>query len=94
MFLVAGDAEQPTGRTTTGLPFLRDLLDADPGLERIGVTAYPDGHAFIDRSVLRDALHAKQALLAEAGVAGCVRRRCASTPIASASGCKRNDHTG
>jgi methylenetetrahydrofolate reductase (NADPH) len=33
------------------------------------VPAYPDGHPTIDRSVLRDALHAKQALITDAGVA-------------------------
>ncbi len=72
LFVVGGDAEQPHGPYADGLTFLRDLLAHDHGLERIGVPAYPDGHPFIDRSVLRDALHAKQALITEAGV----ERRC------------------
>jgi len=50
--------------------FLRDFLACDHGLQRIGITAYPDGHALIDRHVVHEALHAKQALLAEAGVPG------------------------
>ena len=50
--------------------FLRDFLDTDHGLSRIGITAYPDGHALIDQAVVHDALHAKQALLAEAGIPG------------------------
>ncbi|MGD9703430.1 MAG: 5,10-methylenetetrahydrofolate reductase [Acidimicrobiia bacterium] len=70
VFLVAGDASEPVGAYEGVLPFLRDLLDAGPGLVRIGVTAYPDGHALIERSVLSSALHAKQDLLAEAGIAG------------------------
>jgi methylenetetrahydrofolate reductase (NADPH) len=70
LFVVGGDADHPHGPYADGLTFLRDLLAHDHGLERIGVPAYPDGHPFIDRSVLRDALHAKQALIAEAGVGG------------------------
>ena len=52
LFVVGGDAEQPHGPYADGLTFLRDLLAHDHGLERIGVPAYPDGHPFIDRSVL------------------------------------------
>ncbi|MEM7339622.1 MAG: hypothetical protein AAF467_13295 [Actinomycetota bacterium] len=69
MFLVGGDADPP-GAYPDAISFLRDLLDADPGLRTIGVTAYPDSHPLIDTDVLHEALHAKQALLAEAGVAG------------------------
>jgi methylenetetrahydrofolate reductase (NADPH) len=69
-FVVGGDAEQPHGPYADGQAFLRELLAHDHGLERIGVPAYPDGHPLIDTAVLHDALHAKQALLADAGVAG------------------------
>jgi methylenetetrahydrofolate reductase (NADPH) len=69
LFVVGGDAEHPHGPYADGLTFLHDLLAHDHGLQRIGVPAYPDGHPTIDRSVLRDALHAKQALITEAGVA-------------------------
>ena len=70
VFLIAGDAPAPAGAYDGVVAFLRDFLDADHGLTRIGVTAYPDGHALIDTAVVHDALHAKQALLEEAGVAG------------------------
>jgi methylenetetrahydrofolate reductase (NADPH) len=70
VFLVAGDAPEPVGAYDGVVAFLRDFLDTDHGLQRIGITAYPDGHALIDRGVVHEALHAKQALLAEAGVAG------------------------
>ncbi len=70
LFVVGGDAEHPHGPYPDALSFLRDLLAHDHGLERIGVPAYPDGHPFIDRALLRDALHAKQAVIAEAGVSG------------------------
>ena len=70
VFLVAGDAPDPVGAYDGVVAFLRDFLDTDHGLTRIGITAYPDGHALIDPTVVHEALHAKQALLAEAGVAG------------------------
>ncbi|MCX6521551.1 MAG: methylenetetrahydrofolate reductase [Actinobacteria bacterium] len=70
VFLVAGDAPEPVGAYDGVVAFLRDFLDTDHGLQRIGITAYPDGHALIDQAVVHEALHAKQALLAEAGVAG------------------------
>jgi len=70
VFLVAGDAETPVGKYDGVVAFLRDFLEADHGLRAIGVTAYPDGHALIKTPVLHEALHAKQALLAEAGVGG------------------------
>jgi methylenetetrahydrofolate reductase (NADPH) len=70
VFLIAGDAPQPVGSYEGVVPFLRDFLDCDHGVGRIGVTAYPDGHALIPHSMLHEALHAKQTLLAEAGIAG------------------------
>jgi methylenetetrahydrofolate reductase (NADPH) len=70
IFLIAGDEEAPSGRYAGALDVLRDLLGTDHGLARIGVAAYPDGHLFLDRAVLREALHAKQGVLAEAGVEG------------------------
>ncbi|MCU1361729.1 MAG: Methylenetetrahydrofolate reductase [Ilumatobacteraceae bacterium] len=70
VFLVAGDAAEPMGEYDGVVAFLRDFLETDHGLTRIGVTAYPDGHALIDQTVVHEALHAKQALLADAGISG------------------------
>ena len=70
VFLIAGDPEQPAGKYDGVVSFLRDFLSCDHGLQRIGVTAYPDGHAFIPAQVVHEALHAKQELLKDAGVAG------------------------
>lgn len=72
IFLVAGDAPEPVGRYDGVVAFLRDFLEQDHGLRRIGVTAYPDGHSLIPADVVHRALHDKQALLAEAGVEGFV----------------------
>jgi len=70
VFLVAGDAPEPVGKYDGVVAFLKDFLATDHGLSKIGVTAYPDGHALIPKQVVHEALHAKQALLAEAGVPG------------------------
>ncbi len=69
MFLVGGDADPPN-HYHDATTFLRDLLDADPDLHTVGVTAYPDGHAFIDDQTLSAALHDKQVVLTEAGISG------------------------
>ena len=70
VFVIAGDATDPAGPYEGALPFMRDLLDADPGVTRLGFTGYPDGHAFIDAAELVEQVHAKQSLLADAGVDG------------------------
>lgn len=76
VFIVGGDAEEP-GDYAGAVEFLRDFLAADHGLTTIGVTAYPDGHAFLNDEKLRWALHEKQRLLAEAGVDGyCSTQMC------------------
>jgi methylenetetrahydrofolate reductase (NADPH) len=70
IFLVAGDAPEPVGKYDGVVTFLKDFLGHDHGLQRIGVTAYPDGHSLIPKEVVHAALHEKQALLAEAGIGG------------------------
>jgi methylenetetrahydrofolate reductase (NADPH) len=68
LFVIAGDAEVPHGPYDGAVGLLRELVSHDTGLSRIGVSAYPDGHSSIDSAALHDALHAKQALLADAGI--------------------------
>lgn len=76
MFLVGGDVETP-GAYPDAASLLSDLLDCDHGLRRVGVTAYPHGHPLIEDGVLHEALHAKQALLASAGLdAYCSTQMC------------------
>jgi methylenetetrahydrofolate reductase (NADPH) len=76
MFLVGGDMDPP-GDYKDAVEFLTDLLDCDHGLSTIGVTAYPDSHPLIDNEKLHLALHAKQQLLADAGLAGyCSTQMC------------------
>ena len=72
LFVIAGDCEHPRGPYADSLSFLRELLELGPRISRIGVPAYPDGHPFVDAGALRAALHAKQAMLTDAGVRGSV----------------------
>jgi len=76
VFLVGGDAEEP-GAYAGAVEFLADFLETDHGLDTIGVTAYPDGHVFLSDEKLHGALHEKQRMLGEAGVAGyCSTQMC------------------
>ena len=70
LFLVGGDAPEPFGPFRDSIEVLESILELDHGLEHIGVTAYPDGHSFINLEVLTESLHRKQELLASAGVPG------------------------
>jgi methylenetetrahydrofolate reductase (NADPH) len=69
-FVVGGDADHPVGAYPDGLSLLRDLVVLPHGLDAVGVPAYPDGHTFIAPATVTTALHAKQSVLADAGVAG------------------------
>ena len=76
MFVIGGDAEEPGDYFDT-VSFLRDLLDTDHGLTTIGITGYPDGHPVISHESHHAALHEKQAMLADAGVAAyCSTQMC------------------
>lgn len=70
VFVIAGDASEPVGPYEGALPFIRDFLAAEPGVSRVGIAGYPDGHALIDDDEITSQLHQKQAALADAGVDG------------------------
>ena len=67
---MGGDVTSPAGTFDSAAGLLEALADVEHSLTHIGVTSYPEGHALISSSVLHDALHAKQALLADAGIEG------------------------
>ncbi len=70
IFLVGGDVTSPAGPFDSAEQLLEALADLKHTLTHIGITSYPEGHALISDAVLHDALHAKQALLADAGIEG------------------------
>ena len=70
IFCIAGDA-QDAGEYPDAMSLLRPLLDITAGeISAVGVSSYPDGHAFIDDSALHQALIDKQELFEEAEVKG------------------------
>lgn len=71
-YVIAGDAPDPHGPYEGALAFMRDFLEADPGVDRLGYAGYPDGHAIIDQQVIDAQLLAKQEVLEQAGVGGWV----------------------
>lgn len=76
VLVVGGDSQEPGGYPGA-VEFLADFLECDPGIDTIGVTAYPDGHAFLPAEKMRWALHEKQRMLADAGVGGyCSTQMC------------------
>lgn len=70
IFVIAGDAPEPLGPYEGVVAFLTDLLKHETGLTKVGIAAYPDGHALISDEIITDALHTKQAMLAKAGIEG------------------------
>lgn len=70
VYVIAGDAPEQQGPFEGALSFMRVFLDADPGIARLGVAGYPDGHPLIPREVVDEQLVLKQELLAESGVGG------------------------
>ncbi|MCY4458410.1 MAG: methylenetetrahydrofolate reductase [Acidimicrobiaceae bacterium] len=70
IFCIAGDAEN-AGEYPDAMALLRPLLEMTTGaITAVGVSSYPDGHAFIDNSALRQALLDKQELFTEADIKG------------------------
>lgn len=69
IFVVGGDPD-PVGPYSDALSFMRDLLPLCRTVRTVGITAYPDHHTVIPDAALDEALMAKQALLAELGLAG------------------------
>jgi methylenetetrahydrofolate reductase (NADPH) len=59
-FVVGGDEKEP-GAYVDGLALLRELAEVGHPFERIGIPAYPQGHAFIPDGALLAALRAKAA---------------------------------
>lgn len=47
VFVVAGDLPTPAGRFEGAAELLAAMAELDHGLERIGITGYPESHAFI-----------------------------------------------
>jgi hypothetical protein len=63
VFIIGGDAEVPP-HYQYALPFMKDFLEAKPGVDTIGFGAYPDGHATSAR-VIAQCGHRKRSVAEE-----------------------------
>lgn len=60
IFVIAGDAEHPTGHFDSSLQLLRAMAYMDHRINEIGIGAYPEGHPIVDEETLLEFLHKKQ----------------------------------
>jgi len=60
VFVVGGDAREPAGHFHSATTLLREMAELDHGVERIGVTAYPESHPLVSDEELVAALREKQ----------------------------------
>jgi len=60
IFVPGGDVSSPAGEFDSALELLQAMSEFDHGMERIGVSAYPEGHPFIDDLSLIRILREKQ----------------------------------
>ncbi len=72
VFVIGGDAPDPSGPYHDAAALISALLDSNANLSRIGFGGYPDGHATIPTHALDTALMDKQRLLDDAGIGGWV----------------------
>ena len=79
LFVIGGDAHRPAGPYSDAFSFLRDLLDADPGLHTVGVPAYPDNHPFIEPPSLHEAFMPSRTYWPRPGWTVLPPLRCVST---------------
>ncbi len=70
VYVIAGDAPEQSGPYEGAAAFMRDFLEAAPGIEGLGFAGYPDGHPMIPSEVVDEQLQIKQAIVREYGIGG------------------------
>ena len=60
VFVVAGDIHQPTGEFESAAQLLAAMAEVGHGLEEIGITGYPESHAFISDATTIQAMFDKE----------------------------------
>jgi methylenetetrahydrofolate reductase (NADPH) len=68
ILLIAGDAPRPIGEFSGTLDVLNSRILEESGIARIGIAGHPEGHNAVASALLWEALEAKQAFAARAGV--------------------------
>jgi methylenetetrahydrofolate reductase (NADPH) len=68
ILLIAGDAPRPIGEFSGTLDVLESRILEESGIARIGIAGHPEGHSAVASALLWEALAAKQAFAARAGM--------------------------
>src|SRR3982074_827745 len=68
ILLIAGDAPRPIGEFSSTLDVLESRILEESGITRIGIAGHPEGHSAVASTQLWEALEAKQAFAARAGM--------------------------
>src|SRR6202521_1826280 len=68
ILLIAGDAPRPIGEFCGTLDVLESRILEESGITRIGIAGHPEGHSAVASALLWEALEAKQAFAARAGM--------------------------
>ena len=59
VFVPGGDREEPVGEFASAYEFLSTLEQSDYAFEEVGITGYPEGHAFLDDETLAESMAKK-----------------------------------
>jgi len=60
IFVPGGDREEPAGEFDSAYQFLTTLEDSEYSFEEVGITGYPEGHAFLDDETLVESMDRKE----------------------------------
>lgn len=60
IFVPGGDREEPIGEFSSAYGLLSTLEELDYAFEDVGITGYPEGHAFLDDQTLSDSMAKKE----------------------------------
>jgi methylenetetrahydrofolate reductase (NADPH) len=60
VFVPGGDREEPAGEFESAHDLLATLDEMGYAFEEVGITGYPEGHAFLDEETLADAMATKE----------------------------------
>jgi len=60
IFVPGGDREEPAGEYESAYEFLLALEESEYSFDEVGITGYPEGHAFIDDETLIEAMDRKE----------------------------------
>nr|WP_227378225.1 methylenetetrahydrofolate reductase [Haladaptatus halobius] len=61
IFVPGGDREEPAGEFESAYDLLSTLDDTEYSFDEVGITGYPEGHAFLDEKTLTDSMAKKEA---------------------------------